>query len=55
MILVLPRLWGLGPYGVFASEPISDIIGGLACFTTMLLTVWPDMKQPDLPRAPEGN
>ena len=47
LMLVLPRLWGLGPYGVFASEPVSDVIGGLSCFTTMMLTVWREMKQPD--------
>ena len=50
LMLLLPRLWGLGPYGVFASEPVSDVIGGLACYITMMLTVWPDMKRPDLPR-----
>ena len=49
LILLLPRLWGLGAYGVFASEPISDILGGLACFCTMMVTVWPEMKQSDLP------
>ncbi len=47
LMLILPRLWGLGPYGIFAAEPISDITGGLACFTTMMLTVWREMKQPD--------
>lgn len=47
LMLILPRLWGLGAYGVFASEPVSDIIGGAACFTTMMLTVWREMKRPD--------
>ena len=47
LLLLLPRLWGLGPYGVFASEPVSDVIGGAACFITMMCTVWRDMKQPD--------
>ena len=46
LILLLPRM-GLGAYGVFAAEPISDVIGGLACFTTMMCTVWREMKQPD--------
>jgi len=49
LLLLLPRLWGLGAYGVFAAEPISDIVGGLTCYITMLLTVWKEMKQPDLP------
>lgn len=47
LILVLPRLWGLGAYGVFASEPVSDVIGGLASFSAMMCTVWRDMKRPD--------
>ncbi len=49
MMLLLPRLWGLGAYGVFASEPVSDAVGGIACYTTMMLTVWREMKQPDVP------
>lgn len=40
LTLILPRLWGLGIDGVFLAEPISNFIGGIACFTTMLLTVW---------------
>ena len=47
LMLLLPRLWGLGAYGVFAAEPISDAIGGAACFTTMMCTVWKEMRQPD--------
>ena len=47
LMLVLPRLWGLGAYGIFASEPISDIIGGGACFITMMCTVYRDMKRSD--------
>jgi len=50
LLLLLPRLGGLGAYGVFASEPISDVVGGLACYLTMMSTVWPEMKQPDRPR-----
>ena len=47
LMLVLPRLWGLGAYGIFASEPVSDIIGGGACFITMMCTVYRDMKRAD--------
>lgn len=47
LMLILPRLWGLGAYGIFASEPVSDIIGGGACFATMMCTVYRDMKRPD--------
>lgn len=39
LTLLLPRL-GLGVSGVFLAEPISNAIGGLACFITMYLTVY---------------
>lgn len=48
LMLILPRLWGLGAYGIFAAEPVSDAVGGIACYTTMMLTVWQEMKQPDV-------
>ncbi len=44
LILILPKL-GLGVRGVFMAEPISNFIGGLACFGTMLVTVWPELKE----------
>lgn len=40
LTFALPHMFGLGVNGVFAAEPISNIIGGTACFTTMMLTVW---------------
>lgn len=39
LTLLLPRL-GLGVYGVFLAEPISNALGGVCCFTTMYLTVY---------------
>ena len=36
---LLPYLFNMGTDGVFAAEPISNVIGGCACFITMLLTV----------------
>lgn len=45
LVLLLPRLWGLGSTGVFLAEPISEIVGGTACFITMLLTVWRELKE----------
>jgi len=39
LIYVLPKL-GLGVNGIFMSEPISNFIGGTACFVTMLLSVY---------------
>ena len=40
LTLFLPSIGGLGTDGVFLAEPISNLIGGGACFTTMMLTVW---------------
>lgn len=39
LTLILPGL-GFGVNGVFMAEPISNAIGGLACFITMWLTVY---------------
>lgn len=40
LILILPHLWGLGIYGVLAAEPVTNIVGGLACYFTMMALVW---------------
>jgi putative MATE family efflux protein len=45
LTLLLPRLFSLGTAGVFLAEPISDIIGGSACYLTMLITVFRHLKQ----------
>lgn len=45
LVIILPRLFGLGVYGVFLSEPVSDIIGGTACFATFMLRVWPELTE----------
>ena len=45
LVLLLPRLAGLGTDGVFLAEPISDFIGSTACFTTFMLTVWRKLKK----------
>ena len=39
LTLVLPRL-GFGVLGVFIAEPVSNVIGGLACYITMRATVY---------------
>jgi len=39
LTLLLPRM-GFGVNGVFLAEPISNIIGGIACYTTMRLTAY---------------
>ena len=43
LILILPAIMGNGPAGILMSEPISNLIGGCACFITMLATVWPEL------------
>lgn len=45
LTLILPRLFGLGANGVFLAEPISNFIGGAACYITMMLTIWPELKR----------
>ena len=40
LIFLLPRIGGWGVDGVFWAEPISDLVGGGACFLTMYLTVY---------------
>ena len=39
LTLLLPRL-GFGVEGVFLAEPISNVIGGLACYLTMRFTLY---------------
>jgi Na+-driven multidrug efflux pump len=45
LIYLLPRINGLGVHGVFAAEPVSNLIGGLACFLTMYLSVYQKLKK----------
>lgn len=45
LVFLLPHLFGLGTDGVFLAEPVSNFVGGTACFTTMMLTVWRQLKQ----------
>lgn len=40
LTLLLPRIGGLGVDGVFLAEPVSNLLGGVACFATMMFTVW---------------
>ena len=52
LTLILPKLFGLGVYGVFLSEPVSDLLGGLSCFTTMYFTVYRKLPKTDRPQEP---
>ena len=42
---LLPYAFHMGTRGVFMAEPVSNVIGGLACFITMLVTVMPELKR----------
>ena len=44
LTMFLPLLGNLGTNGVFWAEPVSNLIGGTACFVTMMITVWPSLK-----------
>ncbi|MEE3420727.1 MAG: MATE family efflux transporter [Lachnospiraceae bacterium] len=45
LTLLLPGVFHLGTDGVFMAEPISNLIGGSACFLTMILTMKPELKR----------
>lgn len=42
---LLPYAMNMGTKGVFLAEPVSNVIGGSACFLTMLITVLPELKR----------
>ena len=44
LTLILPFI-GFGTNGVFLAEPISNVIGGLACIITMYFTVYRPLKK----------
>lgn len=52
LTIFLPAI-GFGTDGVFLAEPVSNFIGGTASFVTMLLTVWPRLKETPTAKAPE--
>ncbi|WP_314795055.1 hypothetical protein [Eggerthia catenaformis] len=43
LTILLPRIFGV--MGVFYAEPISNLIGGAACYITMLMTVGKELRQ----------
>ena len=44
LTFLLPTVFHLGTDGVFMAEPISNVVGGTACFVTMLITVMPELN-----------
>lgn len=53
LTLGLPYVGGLGADGVFWAEAISNVVGGLACFGTMIFTVYIPLGKAAAQRAPE--
>lgn len=51
LIYILPHFWQPPVYGVFASEPVSNVIGGTACLLTMIFTVYLPLKEGRLKKA----
>lgn len=51
LTILLPQLFGLSTDGVFLAEPVSNVVGGLACFVTMLATVLPELNRMKQERA----
>ena len=47
LTILLPLL-GFGANGVFIAEPVSNIIGGLSCYLTMISTKYMPMKRGEL-------
>lgn len=45
LTILLPYIGDLGVYGVFYAEMISNFIGSLACFSTMMLVVWKNLEK----------
>ncbi|WP_313075202.1 MATE family efflux transporter [Lacrimispora sp.] len=45
LIILLPIFLSNGTSGVFMAEPISNVIGGGACFITMYFTVWRELDR----------
>lgn len=50
LTFLLPGL-GFAQNGAFMAEPISNVIGGLASFTTMCLTLLPELREGEKKRA----
>ncbi|MDO4459024.1 MAG: MATE family efflux transporter [Clostridia bacterium] len=46
LTIMLPRM-GMGANGVFAAEPVSNVLGGLAAFITMYLTLYRKLPKED--------
>lgn len=50
LTILLPMIGKLGHNGVFMAEPISNFIGGLACFITMYIVVGRELESAQNPK-----
>ena len=48
LTFLLPYAFHMGTDGVFLAEPVSNVIGGTACFVTMMLTVLPELRRMEI-------
>lgn len=51
LTILLPYVGGLGIRGIYLAEPISNFVGGLACYVTMMLTVYRGMRKEEMKQA----
>ena len=42
---LLPHIVNLRTDGVFMAEPVSNVVGGIACFCAMLLIIWLELNR----------
>ena len=47
LTLLLPAM-GLGTAGVFLAEPVSNVVGGLACYITMMCTAYKQLGKSEI-------
>ena len=45
LVFILPNMFNLGVLGVFAAEPVSDVIVATACFVTMKVSTARKLKE----------
>jgi Na+-driven multidrug efflux pump len=51
LTFLLPYAFHMGTKGVFMAEPVSNVIGGLACYLTMIRTVFPELRRMESKKA----
>lgn len=45
LTFLLPHIANLGAKGVFIAEPVSNVLGGSACFVAMICMIWPELSK----------